>query len=317
MAQESTVIVSKNPEIEAIRNYGVAHALLISMRPYQWLKNLFVLMPLLFGRKLAEPDAVMHALFACLSFCLMSSAIYIFNDIIDANEDRAHPEKRSRPIPSGALTIRTALLGAVVMLSLSLWLAIGLGSSFLVVMGIYFVLMIGYCVILKQLIVLDAMTIASGFVLRVVGGAIAVQVKPTHWLIACAFLLALYLAFAKRRQELLTLSDSETRHRQVLDSYTVSYLDQVNNILIGATVVCYALYTVAPETVARFETDSLIYGTIFVIYGLLRYMALIQDPTNGGDPSKMLMKDRPLLLAVICWVIYNAAVIYGSFLKDL
>jgi 4-hydroxybenzoate polyprenyltransferase len=203
------------------------------------------------------------------------------------------------------------------MLSLSLWLAIGLGSSFLVVMGIYFILMIGYCVILKQLIVLDAMTIASGFVLRVVGGAIAVQVKPTHWLIACAFLLALYLAFAKRRQELLTLSDSETRHRQVLDSYTVSYLDQVNNILIGATVVCYALYTVAPETVARFETDSLIYGTIFVIYGLLRYMALIQDPTNGGDPSKMLMKDRPLLLAVICWVIYNAAVIYGSFLKDL
>jgi hypothetical protein len=154
-------------------------------------------------------------------------------------------------------------------------------------------------------------------VLRVVGGAIAVQVKPTHWLIACAFLLALYLAFAKRRQELLTLSDTDTRHRQVLDSYTVSYLDQVNNILIGATVVCYALYTVAPETVERFGTDSLIYGTIFVIYGLLRYMALIQDPSNGGDPSKMLMKDRPLLVAVVCWVIYNAAVIYGSFLKDL
>jgi 4-hydroxybenzoate polyprenyltransferase len=148
------------------------------------------------------------------------------------------------------------------MLALSLWAAIGLGSSFLVVMGIYFALMIGYCVILKQLIVLDAMTIASGFVLRVVGGAIAVQVKPTHWLIACAFLLALYLAFAKRRQELLTLSDTDTRHRQVLDSYTVSYLDQVNNILIGATVVCYALYTVAPETVERFGTDSLIYGTL-------------------------------------------------------
>jgi 4-hydroxybenzoate polyprenyltransferase len=317
MAQESSVIVSKNPEIEAIKNYGVVRALLISMRPYQWLKNLFVLMPLLFGRKLGEPEAVMDALLACFSFCLMSSAIYIFNDIIDAGEDRAHPEKRSRPIPSGTLTIKAAMLGAVAMLALSLWAAIGLGSSFLVVMGIYFALMIGYCVILKQLIVLDAMTIASGFVLRVVGGAIAVQVKPTHWLIACAFLLALYLAFAKRRQELLTLSDTDTRHRQVLDSYTVSYLDQVNNILIGATVVCYALYTVAPETVERFGTDSLIYGTIFVIYGLLRYMALIQDPSNGGDPSKMLMKDRPLLVAVVCWVIYNAAVIYGSFLKDL
>jgi 4-hydroxybenzoate polyprenyltransferase len=316
MAQESSVIVSKNPEIEAFKNYGVARALLISMRPYQWLKNLFVLMPLLFGKKLSEPDAVMHALLACLSFCLMSSAIYIFNDIIDATEDRAHPEKRSRPIPSGALSIRTALLGAVAMLALSSWMAVGLGSSFLVVMGIYFVLMIGYCVILKQLIVLDAMTIASGFVLRVVGGAIAVEVKPTHWLIACAFLLALYLAFAKRRQELLLLSDCEARRRQVLDSYSVSYLDQVNNILIGATVVCYALYTVAPETVARFGTDSLIYGTVFVIYGLLRYLALIQNPVNGGDPSRLLIKDKPLLLAVAGWVIYNAAVIYGYLPKD-
>jgi 4-hydroxybenzoate polyprenyltransferase len=202
------------------------------------------------------------------------------------------------------------------MLALSSWMAVGLGSSFLVVMGIYFVLMIGYCVILKQLIVLDAMTIASGFVLRVVGGAIAVEVKPTHWLIACAFLLALYLAFAKRRQELLLLSDCEARRRQVLDSYSVSYLDQVNNILIGATVVCYALYTVAPETVARFGTDSLIYGTVFVIYGLLRYLALIQNPVNGGDPSRLLIKDKPLLLAVAGWVIYNAAVIYGYLPKD-
>jgi hypothetical protein len=160
------------------------------------------------------------------------------------------------------------------------------------------------------------MCIASGFVLRVVGGAVAISVLPSHWLIVCTFLLALFLAFAKRRQELLTLSTNASAHREVLDNYTVPYLEQVNIILIGATIVCYALYTVAPETVQRFETDALIYGTVFVIYGMLRYLALIDIPENGGNPTKLLLRDRPLIAAVASWALYNISIIYFAGFRN-
>ncbi len=153
--------------------------------------------------------------------------------------------------------------------------------------------------------------------LRVVGGAVAIAVVPTHWLIACAFLLALFLAFSKRRQELLILSNNASEHRKVLGQYSVGYLEQVNLILIGAAIVSYALYTVAPETIERFGTDALIYGSVFVIYGMLRYLALINNPENGGNPSKMLLQDRPLLLTVAAWSLYNAVVIYHVKLEEL
>jgi 4-hydroxybenzoate polyprenyltransferase len=310
MAQKASMIVSEQAVLEAVRNRSIVRSMLGSMRIYQWLKNLFVLAPLLFGKKLGDPHAVAQALLACASFCLMSSSLYIFNDILDANEDQAHPQKRLRPIPSGALPVWVALVSSVALLIAALAIAARVDSRFLLLAGVYCTSMLGYCFALKRAIVLDTMTIAFGFVLRVIGGAIAVQVKPTHWLIVCAFLLALSLAFAKRRQELLTLSASAAQHRQVLGKYTIGYLDQVNTILTGATVVCYALYTVAPETIARFGTDALIYGTVFVIYGLLRYMALIENPVNGGDPSKLLLKDKPLLIAIFGWVLYNGIIVY-------
>jgi 4-hydroxybenzoate polyprenyltransferase len=282
------------------------------MRPHQWVKNLFVMAPLLFGKKLGDASAIGQALLACLSFCLMSGSLYILNDVADASADRAHPEKRFRPVASGALPVGAALLGSVVLWAASFLVAGRLGLQFIALAATYCALMLGYCFFFKRAIVLDAMIIASGFVLRVAGGAIAVDVEPTHWLVVCAFLLALYLAFAKRRQELLLLSGDAAEHRCVFDQYTVPYLEQVNTILIGATVVCYALYTLAPETVARFGTDKLIYGTVFVIYGLLRYLALIQKPANGGDPSRLLVRDKPLLIAILGWVIYNTLVIYHS-----
>jgi 4-hydroxybenzoate polyprenyltransferase len=317
MAQKASALIPEQAPLEAVRNRGTLRLLLSSMRPHQWVKNLFVLAPLLFGKKLGDLHAVTQALLACASFCLMSSSIYIFNDVVDASEDRAHPQKRLRPIPSGALPVWVALTGSGVLLALAITLAATIDLRFLLLSGVYGASMIGYCLALKRAIVLDTMTIAFGFVLRVVGGAVAVQVKPTHWLIVCAFLLALFLAFAKRRQELITLSNSAVEHRQVLGKYTIGYLEQVNTILIGATVVCYALYTVAPDTIARFETENLIYGTVFVIYGLLRYMALIQDPVNGGDPSKMLLKDKPLLIAIAGWIVYNLLVVYHPLFRSL
>lgn len=326
MAQEISVsnpttaaaIVSPEPaQVEAVRSRSVLHLLLIAMRPHQWVKNLFILTPLLFGRKLLDPFAVGHAVVAGASFCLMCSALYIINDIVDAPEDRAHPVKRLRPIASGALTVPVALATSVALLAGAFWLGSTLDLSFLLLVLTYFALMLGYCVTLKRAMILDCMIIATGFVLRVVSGAVAVEIEPTHWLIACAFLLALYLAFAKRRQELLMLSDEAVKHRLVLGKYTVSYLEQVNNILIGATIVCYALYTVAPETVARFNTDKLIYGSVFVVYGLLRYMALTRDPKAGGNPSKMLIRDKPLLLTVFGWAGYNGLIIYRDALMNL
>ncbi|MEQ1762821.1 MAG: decaprenyl-phosphate phosphoribosyltransferase [Pyrinomonadaceae bacterium] len=317
MSQPLPITFSENESGLTLGKPGLLRLLLAAMRPHQWAKNLFIFAPLLFGRKLTDPAAIWQTLIAFAVFCLLASGLYIFNDWMDAEEDRAHPEKRNRPIASRALSIPVALAAATLMLIAAFWVSAAIGVKFLLVAGAYFVITLSYCLALKRAIVLDCLTIAVGFVLRVVAGAMAVNVAPTHWLIVCAFLLAAFLAFTKRRQELLTLDKIAGEHREVLSQYSVEYLEKVNTILIGAAIVCYALYTVAPETVERFGTDALIYGTGFVIYGMFRYLALIKDPSNGGNPSKMLTRDKPLLLTVLGWVIYNGAVIYQSNLTQL
>lgn len=284
--------------------------LLTAMRPHQWSKNLFIFAPMLFGLKIADPQAVGYSIVAFLSFCFLASGMYILNDWMDIDEDRIHPEKRNRPLSSGALPIAVAAFGFVILIIGGLASAWLVGPQFLLIAGLYFVMTLAYCLALKNMMILDCMTIAAGFVLRVVGGAVAVGVAASHWLIVCAFLLALFMAFSKRRQEILQLSLSAVKHRSVLSQYTPGYLGHVNVALIAATIVCYALYTVSAETVDRFGTDKLIYGTGFVIYGLLRYMALIENPSKGGNPSKMLIEDIPLLATVVLWALYNATIIY-------
>jgi 4-hydroxybenzoate polyprenyltransferase len=286
-----------------------------AMRPYQWSKNLFVVSPILFAKKITDPEAFGYAILAFAAFCLMASGLYIFNDWIDIDEDRSHPDKQNRPLSSGALPVRLALSVSALLVFGALGLAWTLGKGFLFIAVLYCGLTLAYSVALKRFIILDCIAIASGFVLRVVGGSVAIGVVASHWLIACTFLLALFLAFSKRRQELLKLSTNASEHREVLGQYTIKYLDQVNIIVMGAAIVAYALYTVAAETTEKFGTDALIYGTVFVVYGILRYLALMNDVDNGGDPSKVLVRDRPLLVALIGWALYNAAVIYrGSFL---
>lgn len=317
MAQQVQLSVAGSNAETALRNKSFLRLLIIAMRPHQWTKNLFVFAPLLFGKKLADPVAIGYALTAFAVFCFLASGLYIFNDWIDAEEDKSHPEKRHRPISSGLLPVPIALMCAGVLFVAAFWLATVVGLKFFLIAALYFVLTLSYCLLLKRIMILDTMTIAAGFVARVVGGAIAVSVIPSHWLIVCTFLLALFLAFTKRRQELLTLTENAADHREVLNEYTVSYLEKVNNILIGAAIVCYALYTVAPETIEKFGTNNMIYGTVFVIYGMLRYMALINDPEKGGNPSKMLLHDKPLLLTVAGWSIYNAIVIYHVTFQEL
>lgn len=310
MSQNAQAIVSQPEVMSTGRKKGQLQLLVTVMRPHQWVKNLFILAPLLFGKRMTDISAVMSALMAFVVFCLLASAVYIFNDLQDAKDDAAHPEKRNRPISSGALPTSLAKIWAAVLVLVAGGLGAMLGWTFFSICVLYALIMIAYCLLLKRMIVLDAMTIATGFVLRVVAGAVAVNVVTTHWLIACTFLLALFLAFAKRRQELLSLSDEAAGHRRVLGSYSVEYLEQVNIIVIGAAIVCYALYTVAPETIDKFGTDSLIYGTVFVMYGMLRYLALVSDPKKGGNPSKMLLGDVPLMLTIAGWAGYNALVLY-------
>lgn len=317
MSQQIPITLTKNRAKSVAVERNVFRSLLITMRPHQWVKNLFIFAPLLFGRKLVDAAAVGNSLLAFAAFCLLASGLYIINDIVDAEEDRAHPEKRFRPISSGALPVAFAVVSAIVLIAAAFWIAASIGFGVFAVAALYFILTLGYCLALKRVILLDGMTISAGFVLRIVGGALAIGVMPTHWLIVCAYLLALFLAFTKRRQEILMLEDGAADHREVLKQYSVRYLDQVNNILISAAIVCYALYTVAPETVARFGTTGLIYGTVFVIYGMLRYMALIKNPKNGGNPSHMLLHDKPLLLTVAGWAIYNVIVIYSLPIREV
>ena len=290
---------------------GLLRGLVVSCRPHQWLKNLFVLAPVLFGGKLMDVWAIGQALLAAAAFCLASSSLYLLNDIIDLRADRLHPEKRNRPLASGSLSVRVGWLGFGVLMVAAVITANCLGGAFLIVMALYAVLTIGYSLVLKHWMVIDCLVVAFGFVLRVFRGSLAIDVEPTHWMLACAFLLALFRAFAKRRQEMVILSRAAVGHREVLSKYTPGFLDQAVTVIAGATIVCYALYTVAPETVARFGTSHLQYGTLFVIYGMLRFMALTRDPSNGDDPGRILCRDWPLMIGILGWAVYNIVIIYG------
>ncbi|REJ78230.1 MAG: decaprenyl-phosphate phosphoribosyltransferase [Acidobacteria bacterium] len=295
---------------EVSANGGGVRSLFKAMRPYQWTKNLFVFAPLLFGQRLFDVPSIVRASEAFAVFCLLASALYIFNDWIDLEEDRAHPEKKNRPLASGAVSATVALTASAFLAVSALFISFSLGYGFFLITLLYGTLTFSYCLILKRVIILDSMAVSAGFVIRVVGGAAVIGVFASHWLIACTYLLALFLTFSKRRQELLALDEDAKLHRSVLGEYSVNYLSRINTILTGASIVCYALYTVAPRTVEVFGTDALIYGTVFVIYGMFRYLILIEDPENGGNPSKMLLKDTPLQLTVLGWVIYNAIVVY-------
>lgn len=308
--ETDTLQADVNTLTTAAAGRGVTRALLSAMRPHQWVKNLFVIAPLLFSGRLTDADSAINASVGFLAFCALSSSVYIFNDWWDAEADQAHPEKRHRPISSGELPIGLALTASGLLFGTGVVIASLVGRGFALIGLFYAALIVAYCIVIKRIMILDAMTIAGGFVLRVLAGAVAVGVAATHWLVACTFLLALFLAFSKRRQELLILEGETTSHREVLGLYSVSYLDRVITIVIGAAIVCYALYAVAPETTARFGTDKLVYGTVFVIYGMLRYLALLNDPANGGNPTKLLLTDAPLILTIAGWVVYNILVIY-------
>lgn len=286
-------------------------ALLASLRPRQWVKNLFVFAGVIFSQQLLTAR-IWPALAAFAIFCGLSGAIYLFNDVADADKDRLHESKRLRPVASGALPVGAAIGFGVLLLAACLAAAFRLSPAFGLVALFYGALLTAYSLWLKHLVILDVLTVAAGFVLRAVAGAVAVDVEISGWLLICTILIALFLALGKRRHEYRSLAGDAAAHRPILAEYSEGFLDQMISVVTASTVTTYALYTMSPETVAKFHTRLLPLTLPFVLYGIFRYLYLLYRRDLGGNPSDLLVTDRGLLLDALLWMVATLAIIYGA-----
>lgn len=284
--------------------------LFLSMRPKQWIKNGALFAPLLFSQNLFNRPLFLKTLEAFGLFCLLAGSVYIINDLKDLQEDRLHPIKRKRPLASGQVSPTLAGVIALVALTVSLIKGWELSVPFFEILMAYLLLQIAYTFFLKQQVILDIFSIAAGFVLRVVAGGLAIGVQLSPWLFICTTLLALFLAMAKRRHELVLLREEATEHRQILKEYSPYLLDQMMGVVTATTVMSYALYTISEETVAKFHTANLIFTLPFVLYGIFRYLYLVHQKVEGGRPEEILLTDRPLLLTVLGWTVTVFIVLY-------
>lgn len=282
-----------------VRPHSVRAHLMV-MRPQQWVKNLLVLAALLFGGSLSNPGHLLHAGLMFAVFCLVSSAIYIVNDLVDRETDRAHPRKRNRPIASGHVRPRRAALMASLLFITGFLLVLKLPVSAIACVLGYVVLMICYTFLLKHIVILDIMAIAAGFVLRSVSGAYAINVVISPWLLICTIVLALFLALGKRRSELLT-SDQSSSRRRVLGYYNVALLDQLIAVVTSCTLLAYVLYTFSEQTMQKFSSHLMPLTLPFVLYGIFRYLYLIYGKSQGEEPEALLIRDFPLLLNIVLW----------------
>jgi 4-hydroxybenzoate polyprenyltransferase len=288
-------------------------ALAHGMRADQWGKNLLVFAGLIFGQRLRDAASVETAVFAFAVFCLLSSAVYLVNDVVDRDADRRHPLKSKRPIAAGRLSVRTALVAAAALSFVSLAAAFRIGPAFAVVSAAYLALMTVYSTALKHQVIIDALAVSGGFVLRALGGAVAIGVPFSHWLLLLTLLLALFLTLGKRRAEIVALEDYASMHRPALAHYSAALLDQLLAIVTASTLLAYAFYTISPETLARFGTDRLLFTLPLPMYGLFRYLYLVHLRGGGGNPSEHLFSDRPLLACVGLWALAIVVIIYGPW----
>ncbi len=294
------------------------------MRPRQWTKNLILFAGLLFSEKglLFQPAAWLWATVGFFLFCLLSGAVYLINDLVDVERDRRHPEKRLRPIPAGLVTVGQARLAIFLLLVTTIGCAAAISNLFAVSAVAYFLLNLAYSLKLKQLVLLDVLCIAIGFVLRAQAGVGVLRpIEPgiymSHWLLLCTLMLALFLALAKRRQEIMLLSEGADLHRVSLADYTPGFIDQMIAIVSATTVVSYALYTVSTETVAKFGTDGLVLTVPVVVYGIFRYLYLIHLRKLGDNPSELLLADHPLQITILIWAAAVALIIHSKGLISL
>ena len=285
-------------------------ALIKLARPGHWIKNSVVLAALFFAGVADNSQSVLLALAAAGVFCLLSSAIYTLNDIIDREQDKNHPLKKNRPLASGEISIAkaTIFLTALTILGfLSAWI---IGHHLFMISALFFVLNVLYSFWLKHIVILDVMAIALGFVLRAYAGAVAIEVPASKWMLINTLFLALFLGFGKRRHELLLLEENAAAHRKILDKYSPYLLDQLIGVVTATVVVVYLLYSISTEVSEKLGTEHLFVTVPFVVYGIFRYLYLIHKEDEGGSPTRILITDKPLLIDVILWLITVILILY-------
>lgn len=286
-------------------------ALIKTMRPRQWSKNIFMFAALVFDKQLFIADSLFRTLAGFALFCLISSSVYVFNDLTDVEADRQHPEKKRRPIPSGELPLGAAWTAGILLVGLTLALGYLLAPAFAGVLGIYFLLNLAYSKWLKHIPIVDVLALAAGFVLRVQAGVTLIDVQRfSPWMYVVMTLLALFLGFGKRRAELTLLAKKAGSHRKVLDGYTIPLLDQYILIVSGTTIVAYSLYTFSAPNLP--PNHAMMLTIPFVVYSIFRYLHLIHVEQVGGAPEDILLTDRPLQLALVLWALAVLAVFYLS-----
>jgi len=281
-------------------------------RPAQWVKNVFVLAPLLFSKHITEPTYILIAAVATVLFCMVASAVYLFNDVLDAEQDRKHFANRTRPIASGELGVGTALTVAAVLFAASALGAMAVGRLFGYVIIGYFLTNVAYSLGLKRIVFVDVMVVAAGFVLRVIGGCVALNVDISPWIIVCTFLLSTFLALCKRRHELVTIGDEAGSVRGSLVDYSLDYLDHLISMFGGITILAYCLYSISPAVAAKFDTNYMLLSVPPVVFGITRYMYLVHERRYHGNPTNVVLNDRPFQINLIVWAVIVAGVLYHS-----
>jgi 4-hydroxybenzoate polyprenyltransferase len=286
-------------------------ALLQTMRPRQWAKNVFIFAALVFDKQLFVVDSFLRTLTGFALFCLISSSVYLFNDLADIEADRRHPEKKNRPIPSGKLPVAAAWIAGILLVSITLGLGYLVAPAFAGVIGLYFLINLAYSKWLKHIPIVDVLIIAAGFVLRVGAGVTLIHVERfSPWLYVVMTLLSLFLGFGKRRAELALLAHGAGSHRKVLDGYTLPLLDQYIMIVSGTTIVAYSLYTFSAPNVPA--NHSMMLTIPFVVYTIFRYLYLIEVKQAGGAPEEILLTDRPFQIAMFLWALTVLVIFYFS-----
>jgi len=296
----------------APRQLNPVQAFWLSLRPHQWTKNLMVFAAPALSKHLFEWGPLEKSVLAFVIFCALSGTVYLLNDVADLERDRLHPRKRLRPIASGALSPRAAALLALVLGLASLGLSALLGLPFVLCAGLYLALNVLYSFRLKEIVILDVLSVSLGFVLRAVAGGVAIGVLVSDWLLVCTLLLAMFLALAKRRHELVSLTTSATGHRKILAEYSPYLLDQMISVVTASCLTAYAFYTMAPDTVQKYRTEKLAWTIPFVLYGIFRYLYLVHQKEKGGSPTDILVTDRPLLLNVFLWAMALLWIVYTA-----
>lgn len=280
------------------------------MRPKQWIKNIVIFAALLFSQNLFNPGMVFLSFIAFLIFSLLSGGVYLFNDLIDIDEDIRHPQKSKRPLAAGLLKPSIVKITALTAISMSIIGSFLINAHFSIIIICYFLIQLVYSLFFKHVVIIDVFSIATGFFLRVIAGGAVISVPLSSWILVCTFFISLFLALCKRRHEIIILEENAFDHRKVLEDYSIKLLDQMIGVVTSSTLIAYTLYTLSEETINKFNTPNLVYTIPFVLYGIYRYLYLVYHKEEGGQPEIIFFTDRPMLLNIFLYGLAVVVILY-------